>query len=53
MRKRLCNNPAPKYGGKECIGDAKENQLCNKEACPVGEFQYICFSEHVWFATSV
>ncbi|TSK57997.1 Thrombospondin-1 [Bagarius yarrelli] len=36
-RKRLCNSPPPKYGGKECIGDAKATQLCNKQACPIGE----------------
>uniref|UniRef100_A0AAQ5XIQ8 Thrombospondin-1 n=1 Tax=Amphiprion ocellaris TaxID=80972 RepID=A0AAQ5XIQ8_AMPOC len=34
-RKRLCNDPAPKYGGKECVGDAKETQKCNKKACPI------------------
>nr|XP_023992802.1 thrombospondin-1-like [Salvelinus alpinus] len=34
-RKRLCNDPAPKYGGKECQGDSKASQLCNKNACPV------------------
>lgn len=37
IRKRVCNDPAPKYGGKECIGDAKETQFCNKKACPIGE----------------
>lgn len=36
-RKRLCNNPAPKHGGKECVGDAKSTQMCNKQACPIGE----------------
>uniref|UniRef100_A0A8C7MSB5 Thrombospondin-1 n=1 Tax=Oncorhynchus kisutch TaxID=8019 RepID=A0A8C7MSB5_ONCKI len=34
-RKRLCNDPAPKYGGKECQGDSKATQLCNRNACPV------------------
>uniref|UniRef100_A0A673IWW5 Thrombospondin-1 n=1 Tax=Sinocyclocheilus rhinocerous TaxID=307959 RepID=A0A673IWW5_9TELE len=34
-RKRLCNNPVPVYGGKDCVGDAKANQLCNKQACPI------------------
>lgn len=36
-RKRLCNSPPPMYGGKDCVGDEKESQLCNKEACPIGE----------------
>uniref|UniRef100_A0AAY4BUK0 Thrombospondin-1 n=1 Tax=Denticeps clupeoides TaxID=299321 RepID=A0AAY4BUK0_9TELE len=34
-RKRLCNNPPPRHGGKECQGEAKATQLCNKQACPV------------------
>uniref|UniRef100_A0A3Q3WQX5 Thrombospondin-1 n=1 Tax=Mola mola TaxID=94237 RepID=A0A3Q3WQX5_MOLML len=34
-RKRLCNDPAPKYGGKECVGDNKDTQICNKKACPI------------------
>ncbi len=37
-RKRLCNNPVPMYGGKDCVGDAKARQICNKQACPIGEF---------------
>lgn len=36
-RKRLCNNPAPQYGGKECVGEAKDTQMCNKNLCPIGE----------------
>lgn len=36
-RKRLCNDPAPKFGGKECVGDAKDTQMCNKKACPIGK----------------
>lgn len=36
-RKRLCNDPEPKFGGKECVGDSNESQLCNEKACPVGK----------------
>lgn len=36
-RTRLCNGPAPKHGGKECVGDAKDSEMCNKKACPIGE----------------
>uniref|UniRef100_A0AAQ5ZBS5 Thrombospondin 1b n=1 Tax=Amphiprion ocellaris TaxID=80972 RepID=A0AAQ5ZBS5_AMPOC len=44
-RKRLCNDPAPKYGGKECVGDAKETQKCNKKACPIdGCLSNPCFA---------
>uniref|UniRef100_A0A671WLQ0 Thrombospondin 1 n=1 Tax=Sparus aurata TaxID=8175 RepID=A0A671WLQ0_SPAAU len=45
IRKRVCNDPAPKYGGKECIGDAKETQFCNKKACPIdGCLSNPCFA---------
>nr|ADX36088.1 thrombospondin-1 [Ambystoma mexicanum] len=44
-RGRLCNNPAPQYGGKECQGDASEGQLCNKEDCPIdGCLSNPCFA---------
>lgn len=36
-RKRLCNDPEPLHGGKECVGDAIDRQMCNKKACPIGE----------------
>ena len=28
-KKRLCNKPEPKYGGKDCIGDSTELISCN------------------------
>ncbi|XP_027059146.1 coadhesin-like isoform X4 [Pocillopora damicornis] len=35
-RTRKCDSPAPKYGGRECEGEADENQICNdKVPCPV------------------
>uniref|UniRef100_A0A8C2F9G0 Thrombospondin-1 n=1 Tax=Cyprinus carpio TaxID=7962 RepID=A0A8C2F9G0_CYPCA len=34
-RKRLCNNPVPMYGGKDCVGNTKGSQICNKQACPI------------------
>lgn len=36
-RSRLCNNPTPQFGGKDCVGDVMENQICNKQDCPIGE----------------
>ena len=34
-RTRECNSPAPQYGGKNCDGEAKETQICNKMVpCP-------------------
>uniref|UniRef100_A0A8C5NGI3 Thrombospondin 1b n=1 Tax=Gouania willdenowi TaxID=441366 RepID=A0A8C5NGI3_GOUWI len=44
-RKRLCNNPGPKFGGKECVGNAKDSQMCNKKACPIdGCLSNPCFA---------
>uniref|UniRef100_A0A2I3S3Q5 Thrombospondin-2 n=1 Tax=Pan troglodytes TaxID=9598 RepID=A0A2I3S3Q5_PANTR len=36
-RTRVCNSPEPQYGGKACVGDVQERQMCNKRSCPVGE----------------
>ncbi|XP_062384183.1 semaphorin-5B [Sardina pilchardus] len=36
VRQRSCNNPAPRHGGRVCVGQAREERLCNdKTACPV------------------
>ena len=34
-RTRTCTNPAPVYGGADCVGDATETQNCNLNPCPV------------------
>uniref|UniRef100_A0A4W3HUQ8 Thrombospondin 1 n=1 Tax=Callorhinchus milii TaxID=7868 RepID=A0A4W3HUQ8_CALMI len=34
-RTRLCNSPAPKYGGKKCVGNTRETQPCSKLKCPI------------------
>ncbi|XP_068697131.1 A disintegrin and metalloproteinase with thrombospondin motifs adt-1-like [Montipora foliosa] len=35
-RKRECNSPVPKYGGKTCPGDSSESQDCKKDVpCPI------------------
>uniref|UniRef100_A0AAY4BU61 Thrombospondin 1a n=1 Tax=Denticeps clupeoides TaxID=299321 RepID=A0AAY4BU61_9TELE len=47
MRNRLCNDPAPKHGGKECVGKAKDTQLCNKQDCPIGKPFFICLFEFI------
>ena len=39
MRKRLCSDPVPKFGGKDCVGDATMTQVCNKHDCPIGKHQ--------------
>uniref|UniRef100_A0A671K284 Semaphorin-5B-like n=1 Tax=Sinocyclocheilus anshuiensis TaxID=1608454 RepID=A0A671K284_9TELE len=36
VRQRSCNNPAPRHGGRVCVGQAREERLCNeKNPCPV------------------
>ena len=34
IRKRLCNNPEPANGGRDCEGSATESQSCNPNPCP-------------------
>ncbi|XP_029187797.2 A disintegrin and metalloproteinase with thrombospondin motifs adt-1-like isoform X2 [Acropora millepora] len=34
-RIRTCSNPPPKYGGKNCEGNALQTQSCNRAPCPV------------------
>uniref|UniRef100_A0A3Q3LB01 Thrombospondin-1-like n=1 Tax=Mastacembelus armatus TaxID=205130 RepID=A0A3Q3LB01_9TELE len=34
-RKRLCSDPVPKHGGKDCVGEATMSQVCNKQDCPI------------------
>ena len=33
-RKRTCNNPAPKNGGRKCIGFSQQLDYCNPDAYP-------------------
>lgn len=32
-RTRICDSPAPKYGGRECEGDATQTKQCNNGTC--------------------
>ena len=32
-RTRSCTNPAPEHGGLYCVGDSKEEETCNTQAC--------------------
>uniref|UniRef100_A0A452TVB6 Thrombospondin-2 n=1 Tax=Ursus maritimus TaxID=29073 RepID=A0A452TVB6_URSMA len=34
-RTRVCNSPEPQHGGKDCVGDVQEQQMCNKRSCPI------------------
>lgn len=33
-RLRRCDNPAPEFGGLDCVGDLSECQRCNLDPCP-------------------
>lgn len=43
-RSRLCNSPEPQYGGKPCVGDIKQHDMCNKKDCPIGWYLVILYS---------
>merc|ERR1712236_130756 len=34
-RSRLCNSPAPAFGGEPCLGEYQESATCNSQECPV------------------
>ena len=40
-RTRTCTNPAPKYGGADCTGNAEERKYCNYQSCKL----YVKFSD--------
>lgn len=44
-RSRLCNSPEPQYGGKPCVGDTKQHDMCNKKDCPIGWYPFFTQSE--------
>ena len=44
MRSRSCNNPAPAFGGADCVGSAQESQVCNTQSCP-GKIEIQCSCE--------
>ena len=34
VRRRLCDHPAPQYGGRKCEGPAEESKTCIDVPCP-------------------
>ncbi|KAM8871971.1 semaphorin-5B-like [Synchiropus picturatus] len=36
VRQRSCNNPSPRHGGRVCVGQGREERLCNeRKPCPL------------------
>ncbi|KAK7893328.1 hypothetical protein WMY93_022480 [Mugilogobius chulae] len=36
VRQRSCNNPSPRHGGRVCVGQGREERLCNeRRPCPL------------------
>ncbi|XP_078262496.1 thrombospondin-1 [Rhinoraja longicauda] len=43
---RLCDSPAPKHGGKKCVGQPRKTQPCKKGGCPIdGCLSNPCFAQ--------
>ncbi|XP_026563705.1 semaphorin-5B [Pseudonaja textilis] len=39
VRQRSCSNPAPRYGGRVCVGQSREERFCNENSpCPLPIF---------------
>lgn len=41
QRKRLCNEPKPKHGGKACLGSDTQKRMCNMQPCTDGEYTFL------------
>uniref|UniRef100_A0A4W3JF97 Semaphorin-2A n=1 Tax=Callorhinchus milii TaxID=7868 RepID=A0A4W3JF97_CALMI len=39
VRQRTCSNPTPRYGGRVCVGQSREERFCNENSpCPLPVF---------------
>ncbi|XP_043918714.1 semaphorin-5B isoform X2 [Protopterus annectens] len=39
VRQRSCSNPTPRYGGRVCVGQSREERFCNENSpCPLPIF---------------
>ncbi|KAK3745499.1 hypothetical protein QZH41_001152 [Actinostola sp. cb2023] len=41
QRKRVCDEPKPRYGGNKCSGADTQKRMCNMLACPTGYYIYL------------
>ncbi|XP_022790685.1 uncharacterized protein LOC111330143 [Stylophora pistillata] len=37
-RTRSCDDPPPRYGGKQCAGSSKDSQACKQKSCGIGPY---------------
>ncbi|XP_026867111.2 A disintegrin and metalloproteinase with thrombospondin motifs 13 [Electrophorus electricus] len=41
FRKRACNNPRPAFGGRECVGEDTEAELCHRQSCKSNQLEFM------------
>lgn len=39
-RSRSCDDPPPRYGGKNCVGNSSSSQSCKLKSCGIGKWRY-------------
>ena len=50
IRTRTCTNPAPKHGGRACVGHVEE--ACNTQACAGATFYLLLLYYYYYFVTN-
>ncbi|KAF6326872.1 ADAM metallopeptidase with thrombospondin type 1 motif 13 [Rhinolophus ferrumequinum] len=41
IRRRQCNNPRPAFGGRACVGNDLQAEMCNTQACEKTQLEFM------------
>ncbi|KAK6195859.1 hypothetical protein SNE40_001200 [Patella caerulea] len=40
IKSRKCNNPSPRFGGLDCVGENTKAELCNQKDCSTSQYKF-------------